>query len=226
MSFKLPMPKPGGGFDCRHTVSGAVAEALLPAFKRGSAPYAPPHAAYDARRGLARDQLPLLAGLAAAGIGSAVGTATHALMSGPGPATTDQRRRTTMATQYRRARDQSPDDDEGLNQVKVFLKNRLDPADYSRLEQMLQALSGGESEREDPPPDDTGSMHYQNGGGAGDEPEPGESLLPNGGAYRNIPAENRREVGKDRRFAQDSRSGGGYFANFPSNAKVTFGYGS
>jgi hypothetical protein len=221
MSFKLPMPKPGGGFSGHHTVTGRVAEALLPAFKRGSAPYA----AYDTRTGLARDQLPLLAGLAAAGIGSAVGTATHALMSGPGPATTDQRRRTTMATQYRRARDQSPDDDEGLNQVKVFLKNRLDPADYSRLEQMLQALSGGESEREDLPPDDSGSMH-----GAGDEPEPGESLLPNGPAYRNVPAENLREVrgeGKDRRFAQDARSGGGYFSMFPANAKVgTSNYGS
>jgi hypothetical protein len=218
MSFKLPMPKPGGGFDCRHTVSGAVAEALLPAFVAGRAPYA----AYDARRGLARDQLPMLAGLAAAGIGSAVGTAASAIMNGPGPASNDQRR--TKMAQYRRARDQSPDDDtdEGMNQVKVFLKNRLDPQDYQRLEQVFQALSGGESEREDLPPDDSGSMHYQNQG-AGDEPERGESLLPNGPGYRNIPEENRRE---DRRFAQDSRSGGGYYAMFPGNAKVvTSNYG-
>jgi hypothetical protein len=124
------------------------------------------------------------------------------------------------------------DPDEGLDQIKVFLRNRLDPQDFARLEAMLQALNGsGSGEREDLPPDDSGSMHYQNQGGAGDEPEPGESLLPNGRNYQNIPEENRREVrgeGKDRRFAQDSRSGGGgYFSMFPANAKVgTSNYGS
>jgi len=46
----------------------------------------------------------------------------------------------------RPARDQDPDDDTGgggdlIASVKVFLKNRLSPADFARLEQML---SGGQ----------------------------------------------------------------------------------
>jgi hypothetical protein len=242
VSFRLPMPKPDGGFDCRHTVTGAVAEALLPAFCRRSAPYAPPHAAYDSKYG--RDQLPLLAGLAAAGIGSAVGTATHALLSGPGRAEIeDSKRRTKMATQYRRvSRDQEPDDtDEGLNKIKLFLKNRLDPQDYARLEQMLQQLSGGGE------PDDSAQREWERNDKYApegqDEPEPfrgrpsggrvnwnedaQSALLPNGPGYQNIPEENRAEFrDRDRRYAQDSRSGGGYYAMFPGNAKVvTSNYG-
>jgi hypothetical protein len=186
--------------------------------------------AYDSARGLARDQLGPLLGAVAGGVGAVAGTAANAIMSGPGPATTDQRRRTKMATQYRRARDQSPDDtDEGLNQIKTFLRNRLDPADFDRLEQMLAALNGGERE-----PDDSGSMHA----GGQDEPEPFRGRPQAGGRVRwdedgepdllptrssNIPEENRREIRNN--YAQDSR-GGGYFAMFPSNAKVvTSNYG-
>lgn len=47
MTFKLPMPKPDGGYD-RRTVSGRTAEVLFPNFVRGDGPYARPTAAYDA----------------------------------------------------------------------------------------------------------------------------------------------------------------------------------
>src|SRR5208282_2866305 len=48
-----------------------------------------------------------------------------------------------------RARDQDPDDEtSGMGQIKVFLKNRLSPEDFARLEQMMQALSGGEQDDE------------------------------------------------------------------------------
>jgi hypothetical protein len=49
------------------------------------------------------------------------------------------------------------DQDDGLDQIKVFLKNRLDPQNYAKLEAMIEALGpGGEGEQgeEQSPADD------------------------------------------------------------------------
>jgi hypothetical protein len=138
----------------------------------------------------------------------------------------------------RPARDQDPpppddsgsmhgqDPDDGLDQIKTFLRNRLDPQDFARLEAMLQALNGGGEEPEGQ--DEPEPFRGRPSGGRVNWNEDAESaLLPNGPGYQNIPEENRAEFrDRDRRPAMDSRGGGGYFANFPSNAKVTFGYGS
>lgn len=126
-----------------------------------------------------------------------------------------------LAFGSRRARDQDPDDDSQsdprMNAIKVFLKNRLQPEDWDRLQQMMQALSGRGSEEDpdhvqDPMPDDPTK----------DDP-PSFSGRPRAGGGQDPMG---RREGEDRsRYAQDAR-GSSYFDMFPANAKVgTNNYG-
>jgi hypothetical protein len=141
----------------------------------------------------------------------------------------------------RMGRDQEQDDP--LGEVKVFLRNRLSPEDFSRLEMMLKALAGGSEDdtKPDAVRDYERSQKYNEGGQ--DDPPPFEGrprtggkvdwdeevtphLLPHSGP--NLSPEYREEFprigGKDRfGGAHDAR--GGYFDMFPNNARVTFGYG-
>jgi len=133
--------------------------------------------------------------------------------------------RTGLADGSRRpARDQDPEDSSsGLEQIKTFLRNRLDPADFQRLEQMLAALNGGGGGGGEESPDDTGSMN------GSDEPEdfPGRPRAGGGASPMNTAARSDLLPDRDRGQAQDSRRGGGYFGMFPGNAKVgTSNYGS
>jgi hypothetical protein len=125
----------------------------------------------------------------------------------------------------RLARDQEPDDsgstrgaqttqepDNRLEQVRTFLKNRLSPEDWDRLQAMTQGQSGG-GEGE-PEPDDTGSMHRATGR---DEPPDFPGRPRTAGGQSDLLPE------RDRGGASDAR-GGSYFANFKGNAGVGFSY--
>ena len=113
-----------------------------------------------------------------------------------------------------RARDQSPDrpdePDNRLEQVKTFLKNRLSPEDFARLEQMMQALAGGGEGEEDNGQNENDRREQMSASPSGVRPPGGREQPDNG---------------EPRRFAQDAR-GSSYFDAFPMNAKVgTSNYG-
>ncbi|MGO9419054.1 hypothetical protein [Roseiarcus sp.] len=99
------------------------------------------------------------------------------------------------------------DQDDGLDAIKVFLKSRLSPEDYQRLQQMIQALGeGGEESPADDPRQEAPSPEE----GAQDMPPP----------FRGRPTPGGSKLGQDAR-------GSSYFDRFPSNAAVgTFDYGS
>jgi hypothetical protein len=113
----------------------------------------------------------------------------------------------------RSARDQDPpkqdlDSNSGqggdMEKIKLFLKNRLDPADYQQLCAMMKSISGGGSEEEDP-------THVQ---------DPMAKQSPEDEQYMRQNADPKKE------YAQDSsRRGGSYLDAFPMNARVKFGYG-
>jgi hypothetical protein len=113
------------------------------------------------------------------------------------------------AMPQRRARDQDPPDDTSgqgsasLEQVKTFLQNRLSPADWQRLQQMMKALNGEEPDDEPADPSAWESIQGK------DDPPSFEGAPKKGGLEH----------------AQDaSPRGNGYFDMFPANKKVGFGY--
>ena len=105
-------------------------------------------------------------------------------------------------------RDQEPD--EGIAKVKLFLRNRLSPEDFQRLETMLAALSGGGEE------DD---------GGYDPDADPDAQRSPEGGSIRRSgqdqppPFRGMPRPGGPK-FGQDARSGSSYFDAYPSNRAV------
>jgi hypothetical protein len=135
----------------------------------------------------------------------------------------------------RPARDQDEPDDDGIARVKAFLKSRLDPDSWARLNQMLQELSGSGSAGE---PDDEldrrrRDPQYNSSGEGEDEPEDFRGDPAAARERRSLLPTGRRDVGREeggdfgryrRRFAHDAR-GDDYFDDFPANARVGFGYG-
>ncbi len=93
-----------------------------------------------------------------------------------------------------RARDQEEPGDDPMNAIKIFIKNRLSPEDWSRLNQMLQALSDGGGEQEG-----EGERSDYSDGGLSQRPREGED--------------------RGRRFAHDAAPRG-YFDMFPANSAV------
>src|SRR5208282_471495 len=97
----------------------------------------------------------------------------------------------------RPARDQEDDETSGLDQIKVFLKNRLGPDDFARLEQMLQQLSGGEGEQPDHNPDPMPSKPQ----GRDEPPTGGRADLLPGPQPNHLSREDLRGIGNS--YAQD-----------------------
>ena len=147
-------------------------------------------------------------------------TQTRKMMAGAHPPFAAYDARTGLTRRLGRDQEE-PDDNTGggdlIASVRVFLQNRLSPADFARLEQML---SGGQEAGEAEPPDDSGSMHGR------DEPEDFPGKPRPGGRPDTL--SNKGPTVPSEVHAQDSRSGrgGGYYDNFPGNSKVgTTNYG-
>jgi hypothetical protein len=127
----------------------------------------------------------------------------------------------------RRAHDQDQPD-ERLEAVKTFLRNRLSPEDFDRLERMLGMMAGEEGpENEDEREAERARLFGEREGR--DEPEPfrGE---PRPGGKLDWRAEGKPSLlprgngGHDVRYAHDSRPNY-YFTQFPGNLQVGFVYG-
>ena len=125
----------------------------------------------------------------------------------------------------RRARDEDPPDasggapdDNGMEAIKTFLKNRLDPDSWNQLCEMMSALSGAtvhsNADYTDPDAPDNTQPEGE------DEPSPFPGRPRTGGQMDPMSA-------RKNSYAQDARTRGerGYFASFPGNWNVTFGYG-
>jgi|ERR1700722_2708959 hypothetical protein len=107
----------------------------------------------------------------------------------------------------RYGRDDIPDtangqggDPDGMEAIKTFLKNRLDPESWAQLCQMMEQMSGSPTTPAQPDfSDDPNGTQDENS-----TPRPGGKMGPMSGA---------------KRFGQDAR-GSSYFDAFPHNASV------
>jgi hypothetical protein len=98
------------------------------------------------------------------------------------------------------------DQDDGLDEVKAFIKANMDPQAFAKLEQMLSQL-GGEEQPPDAGQDPEPPPQY----GTRDEPPPFRGMPKTGGT----------------KFGQDSRSRSSYYEMFPDNSSVNISdYGS
>jgi hypothetical protein len=101
------------------------------------------------------------------------------------------------------------DQDDGIDAVKAFIQQNMDPEAFAKLEQMLEALNGGGGEEESPANDPRQEAAKPPPNVTQDDPTPFKGMPQPGG-----------------KLAGDSR-GNSYWDNFPSNARVgTADYGS
>jgi hypothetical protein len=84
------------------------------------------------------------------------------------------------------------DQDDGLDQVKAFLRNRLSTEDFARLEAMMDQLAGGGEEGEE----DAGSNHRE---------DPMPSKPPPNGTQDEPPNFQGAPLKGGKKFGQDSR---------------------
>ncbi|HZZ61492.1 MAG TPA: hypothetical protein VFE63_09990 [Roseiarcus sp.] len=121
----------------------------------------------------------------------------------------------------RTGRDQ--EGDERLEAIKTYIRNRLSPEDFDRLEQTLAALSGeseGEGEGEGEGEERGSAMRrYRHTVAEGKDEPSAFSGRPRPGGESDPEGKRREGEDRGRHYASDS-AGSSYFDSFPANAAV------